>query len=926
MTDNITVQNPFVGLRPFESGDSLYYFGRKQQTRALLKQLHANRFVAVVGSSGCGKSSLVRAGLIPNLEAGFMVQDRDLWKIAIFKPGDSPLRNLAAAMVSAGGVPGTAEATPALLERMRRQGSQALVQQARSIPDGDENNLLIVVDQFEELFRFQQDRTTQVREEAADFVASLLNLAAQKETPIYVVLTMRSDFLGHCDAFQGLPEAMNNSQYLVPRLTRQQRREAIMGPIRLAAANMTPRLLDRLLNEALDTRDDLPVLQHVLMRTWNVWAQDGKGPIDLEHYEKTGTIQQALSIHADEALTGLDEESLKIARRMFQALTETDAANRRIRRPAHLHQLAAVCGKRVAPETIMALIQRFNAEDRNFLVLSSPNAQDDPLIDISHESLIRQWKTLSAWVDEDAESARIYKRLAESAELHAGGKAGLYREADLLVALDWQRQQQPVADWAARYHPKFELAIGFLERSVRKQKTNRSFVASLLVCVYGCVCSWLLVANSDHVSLATNSISLPVVGRMPAEQIYAVVPLLLGSIYAYFLFYLQRLMLMLSHRTAESSDGRSSLNRLEGVGMYALAWFTVPAALLGLWVKYLLRRDWSVTGLHIFFITLVFGLAVIFHRSVKRGRSNELRTLWQYVKPVVAASVLLIAAVFWSLSFGAFNGTPTYKYRLLREVEKLEKDLSSAPSEQHPTVLDKLRKARAERTARLDDLGEFQIHGIRLLVPRIFDKLGYDLFFDLKEKFVSELPDDYWLIASESDRLNAVRGAFLKKADLRYADMFRAFLVNAILRNSYLRGARLRQANLQRADIRGADMKGVDLRGADLREADLREALLQRADLFDADLRNAQLGMADLRGASLKNARLEGADLRCARLMGVRDLDPKSLFSVSSLYRAELEEVNAAELKMAKPQLFENPPLWHDMTMPHTEKKKDICE
>ena len=382
---------------------------------------------------------------------------------------------------------------------------------------------------------------------------------------------MRSDFLGECDAFQGLPEAMNTSQYLVPRLTRHQRREAILGPIRLAGADITPRLTDRLLNESLDTRDDLPVLQHVLMQTCTMWAKDGKGPIDLEHYEKSGTIQHALSLHADEALAGLSDESLAIAKRMFQALTETDASNRRIRRPANLHEIVAVCGKKEAPETVMSLITRFNADHRNFLVISPGATEDNPLLDISHESLIRQWKTLAAWVDEEAESARVYRRLAESAKLHAGGKAGYYRDADLQVALDWQRQQQPNAEWAGRYHPEFELAVGFLKQSINKQKTNRSFVTSLLVCAYLCIYSWLTIKATDDVSLATNSTLLPIIGtRMPADQVYLVLPLLLCSVYAYFLFYLQRLLLMLAHQPAKISGG-TILDGQAGTGGHVCA-------------------------------------------------------------------------------------------------------------------------------------------------------------------------------------------------------------------------------------------------------------------------------------------------------------------------------------------------------------------
>jgi energy-coupling factor transporter ATP-binding protein EcfA2 len=258
MNRDMAVQNPFVGLRPFESGDSLYYFGRKEQTHALLRQLNTHRFVAVVGSSGCGKSSLVRAGLIPNLEAGFLVQDRDLWQIATFKPGVAPLYHLVASLSCLTGSPQTPEAAENLLETLQRRGAQALVELARTILNGEDSNLLIVVDQFEELFRFQQTRTTRVREEAADFVSILLDLAGQTVVPIYVVLTMRSDFLGECDAFQGLPEAMNTSQYLVPRLTRNQRREAFLGPIRLAGANITPRLMDRLGGSGSRLRPDIP--------------------------------------------------------------------------------------------------------------------------------------------------------------------------------------------------------------------------------------------------------------------------------------------------------------------------------------------------------------------------------------------------------------------------------------------------------------------------------------------------------------------------------------------------------------------------------------------------------------------------------------------------------------------------------------------
>ena len=142
--------------------------------------------------------------------------------------------------------------------------------------------MLIVVDQFEELFRFadaarQPDRD----DDAAAFVKLLLEASQQRELPIYVVLTMRSDYIGDCARFRGLPEAVTNALYLIPRMSREQRRAAIVEPVRVGGGTIAPRLVVRLLNDVGDDPDQLPILQHALMRCWDYWlAHGGASPPD----------------------------------------------------------------------------------------------------------------------------------------------------------------------------------------------------------------------------------------------------------------------------------------------------------------------------------------------------------------------------------------------------------------------------------------------------------------------------------------------------------------------------------------------------------------------------------------------------------------------------------------------------------------------
>jgi len=484
--------NPFPGLRPFETDEYRLFFGREGQSDELIRRLQRSRFLAVVGTSGSGKSSLVRAGLLPALLGGMMAEAGSRWHVCIMRPGNDPFGNLAHelattdVMAEAGGslkqakesVSTTATSglssaeAEAMIEATLRGGSLGLVEVARNARLSENEKLLVVVDQFEELFRFRAARTaTSADDEASAFVKRLLEAAPQREFSLYVVLTMRSDFLGDCAQFQGLPEAINDGQYLIPRMTRDERRMAITGPVGVTRGKMAEPLINRLLNDVGDNPDQLPILQHALMRTWDYWAkyrEDGE-PIGLSHYQDIGTMERALSIHADEAWRELpDERSRQIAESLFRGLTERGADNREIRRPS---KLSEICGAAEAEiNEVIPVIEVFRREGRSFLMPpAGVPLKPDTVIDISHESLIRNWDRLQEWVDEESQSARIYRRLAEDAVLHREGQEGLLIDPALQIAIDWQHERRPNAVWARRYHPEFDTSIAYLEAS-RQQR------------------------------------------------------------------------------------------------------------------------------------------------------------------------------------------------------------------------------------------------------------------------------------------------------------------------------------------------------------------------------------------------------------------------------------------------------------------------
>jgi WD40 repeat protein/tetratricopeptide (TPR) repeat protein len=465
--------NPFPGLRPFRTEEHHLFFGREEQIAELLGLLRQHRFLAVVGTSGSGKSSLVRAGLIPALHRGTLTRAGSSWEVVLLRPGGDPIANLARALIEARIYDAEdPESLPRLKATLARS-RYGLVEAVRQSELEPASNLLVVIDQFEELFRFR--RLGSGSEEAASaFVRLLLTASEQSEQRIYAAITMRSDYLGDCAQIPGLPEAVNLGEYLIPRLSREQKRDAIEKPVGVGGGRIAPRLVQRMLNDVGDDPDQLPVLQHALMRAWDAWAaakQPGEA-IDLEHYESIGGMEEALSRHADEVFLALpDDHHRDACARIFRALTEKGTDNRGVRRPTRLERLELVTG--AGRDVVWSVIEAFRGPGVTFLMPGpEQELQGRTVIDLSHESLMRGWARLRDWVEVEAQSARIYRRLAETAELWKEGRAGLFRDPDLQITLSWRDAARPNAAWAEQSGGGFELAMEFLDHSRDAARTE----------------------------------------------------------------------------------------------------------------------------------------------------------------------------------------------------------------------------------------------------------------------------------------------------------------------------------------------------------------------------------------------------------------------------------------------------------------------
>ena len=420
---------PYKGLQYFDETDAELFFGRETLTTLLLERVYERlesdqRFLAIIGASGSGKSSLVRAGLIPALR---WEQRSSGWPVVILTPTAHPLEALAASLQR------EAQQSLPLRKLVDELGHDpmALHDSLKRLAHGTSSvHAVLVVDQFEELFTLCRNEVEQT-----GFVESLVATAIQPRGVGMVVIVLRADFYAHCARFNSLRKMISQYQEYIGPMTSEELRSAIEEPARRGHWEFEPGLVDLLLH---DVRADaghipepgaLPLLSHALLSTWQ--RRRGR-TMTLSGYTASGGVRGAISETAEAVFHDqLEAEQREVARQIFLRLTELggETSTADTRRRVNFDELVSSPDDReIVHEVLLTL-----ADAR--LITTDQNTAE-----VAHEALIREWPTLRGWLEEDREGLRLHRRLTEAAqEWDAMGRDPevLYRGARLAQAIEW---------------------------------------------------------------------------------------------------------------------------------------------------------------------------------------------------------------------------------------------------------------------------------------------------------------------------------------------------------------------------------------------------------------------------------------------------------------------------------------------------------
>jgi energy-coupling factor transporter ATP-binding protein EcfA2 len=459
--------SPYRGLATFQTQDADWFFGRTHLVRELTARIAAQRFVAVFGPSGSGKSSLLRAGILPALtrpDTG-----RAPWQAVVLTPGERPLAECAIHVARLLQLP--AGDVLADLTRDPQHLHLAVRQALSDAPD--DVDLVLVVDQLEELFTLCGDHT-----QRAAFIAALTTAAFAPGSRLRVVLGIRADFYGRCAEHPDLVDALRDNQVLVGAMLPEELRAAIIEPARRVGLTVEATLVSTILSEMVGRPGALPLMSHTLVETWR--RRRGT-TLSLTGYQASGGIDGAIQQTAEATYTALDTGQQHVAREILLRLTALDEDARDTRRRAPRAELVE---------------DTATAEVLNALAAARLITVDEDLVEIAHEALIRSWSRLRDWLDQDREGLRLHRRLIDDARTWESldrDSGALYRGVRLAAAKDWYTRRHPTLTNSERAFLDASRTAHEREHHARRVRIRRLWTLAASLAVATCVAAAAIV-------------------------------------------------------------------------------------------------------------------------------------------------------------------------------------------------------------------------------------------------------------------------------------------------------------------------------------------------------------------------------------------------------------------------------------------------
>jgi energy-coupling factor transporter ATP-binding protein EcfA2 len=456
LTDNVC---PYRGLECFDEDHADYFYGREDLTHQLVNKLKESRFAAVVGASGSGKSSLVRAGLIKELRQkqrqGSLSSEANSWRIKLITPSEHPLKSLASAFVDLEATDLERAEQLRRAEMFLREGDNGLAQLAHaSLLTSNRTQLqqrprlLLVIDQFEEVFTLCQGSQAEV--ERRQFLNCLTKALETAGDSLSILIVLRADFFEKCSPYGDLSQQIESNLVLVTPLSYEQIKATITRPAQKVGLICEPNLVYTMLLDVIGAPGELPLLQHALLELWNHRQTDpsGKTRLTLDAYTALGGVRGTLQKRATEIFDQLTPEEQVVAKRIFLALTQLGEGTEDTRRRISKSELVSpsfpialveqtleklVAAKLVIISQIKEGFQAGQPKSEGLqqweLTPLLSRGQNDvgslsqifPIecqetIDVVHEALIRNWSLLRQWLDENREMLRRQRRIEQAAQ------------------------------------------------------------------------------------------------------------------------------------------------------------------------------------------------------------------------------------------------------------------------------------------------------------------------------------------------------------------------------------------------------------------------------------------------------------------------------------------------------------------------------